>query len=111
MHSHITAFTLSDAMTPGTLAKLLLRFIGRESDCGKGLLKVLKALHAEQQKDTLGSNPPASVVVPKSVTKTWKALLFSEKFSDEKFKCQDGTVFHAHKCRFGGGEPVLLRRL
>jgi hypothetical protein len=73
--------------------------------------EVIEVLQAEPQKDTLKYNTtPPSVTVSKAVTETWKALLFSEKFSDIKFKCQDGTVLHAHE-HIGGGEPILLNRL
>jgi hypothetical protein len=69
---------------------------------------VIALLQAEPQKDTLGYNTtPPSVYVPKSVTETWKALLFSKKFSDIKFECQDGTVFHAHKCVLAAASPYF----
>jgi hypothetical protein len=48
-----------------------------------------------------------SVVVHKSVLKTLKALLFSEKFSDVKFICQDGTTFHAHKNMLAAASPYF----
>jgi hypothetical protein len=66
----------------------------------KVMNEVIEVLQAEPQNDTSGypyNTAPLSVTVSRSVTETWKALLFSEKFSDIKFQCQDGTVFHAHK--------------
>ena len=70
--------------------------------------EVIEVLHAEPQNDTVGCNTaPQSETVSKSVTETLKALLFSEKFSDIKFQCQDGTVFHAHKCVLAAGSPYF----
>jgi hypothetical protein len=102
-------------MTPWGLAKMLRENVDplRQNvycgnKCGKEMDKVIKVLlQAEPQKDTLEYNTPASVTVPESVTKTWKALLFSEKFSDVKFKCQDGTLFHTHKCVLAAASPYF----
>jgi hypothetical protein len=106
--SYWITHTVADAVTPYTLARTLKQYVGRESICGKEMDKVMKVLQAESQKDTLGyKNTPASVPVPKSVTNTWKALLFSKKFSDVMFKCQDGTVFHAHKCVLAAASPYF----
>jgi hypothetical protein len=100
--SHWINFRATGAVTPYTLAKTLKHYVGWESICGKEMDKVMKVLKAEPQKDT-----PASVPVPKSVANTWKTLLFSEKFSHLKFKCQDGTVFHAHKCVLAAASPYF----
>jgi hypothetical protein len=67
----------------------------------KALNEMIQLLEAASQKD---SDP---VTVPKSVANTWKALLFSEKFSDVKFKCQDGTTFHAHKNVLAAASPYF----
>jgi hypothetical protein len=70
--------------------------------------EVIEVLQAKPQNDIVGYNTtPTSVTVSTSVTETWKALLFSEKFSDIKFQCQDGTVFHAHKCVLAAASPYF----
>jgi hypothetical protein len=72
--------------------------------------EVIEVLHAEPYDDTLGysnNTTPLSVTASKSVTETWKALLFSEKCSDIKFQCQDGTVFHAHKNILAAASPYF----
>jgi hypothetical protein len=70
--------------------------------------EVIRVLLVEPQNETVEYNTtPPSVTVSKSVSETWKALLFSEKFSDIKFQCQDGTVLHAHKCVLAAASPYF----
>jgi hypothetical protein len=69
--------------------------------------EVIEVLQAEPQTDTLGYNTAPPSVTPKSVTKTLNALLFSEKYSDIKFKCQDGTTLHAHKNILAAASPYF----
>jgi hypothetical protein len=91
------------AVTPLDLAILVNKSLGN-SGHGRGrkvMDDVIQLLEAASQKD---SDP---VTVPKSVANTWKALLFSEKFSDVKFKCQDGTMFHAHKNVLAAASPYF----
>jgi hypothetical protein len=69
--------------------------------------EVIQLLEAPSQKDSYASTTSPSVTVPKSVANTWKALLFSEKFSDVNFKCQDGTTFYAHKNVMAAASPYF----
>jgi hypothetical protein len=69
--------------------------------------EVIQLLEAPSQKDSYASTTSPSVTVPKSVANAWKALLFSEKFSDVNFKCQDGTTFYAHKNVMAAASPYF----
>jgi hypothetical protein len=93
------------AVTPCDLARLIQqKFSPRFTALFDGLIVLLgKAA----PKDRCTYKTLASLTVPKSVTETWKALLFSEKFSDVKFKCQDGTTFHAHKNILAAASPYF----
>jgi hypothetical protein len=69
--------------------------------------EVIQLLQAASSKTYFAYSTPPSVTLPLSVSKTWKTLLFSEKFSDVKFKCQDGTTFHAHRNILAAASPYF----
>jgi hypothetical protein len=96
------------AVTPYGLA-LSFKRTGRPTNEGAKLMDAViqELLKAASEKDRYAYSTPRSVTVPESVANTWKALLFSEKFSDVKFKCQDGTTFYAHKCVLAAASPYF----
>jgi hypothetical protein len=92
------------AVTPCDLALRLKRFYTHTSN---QMDEVIELLQEAAQKDRYAYKTQAIVTVPKSVAETFKALLVSEKFSDVKFKCQDGTTFHAHKNILAAASPYF----
>jgi hypothetical protein len=99
------------AKTPLDLAilvKNLLAFSGsaRSARIMNEMIQLLEAAEIRLREAALQKDSDP-VTVPKSVANTWKALLFSEDFSDVKFKCQDGTMFHAHKCVLAAASPYF----
>lgn len=56
----------------------------------------------------MGHPKLVTVPVPMSVATMWKDLLFSEEFSDIKFKCNGGgVVLHAHKNVLAAASPYF----
>jgi hypothetical protein len=113
-NSHISwAAVTTPFLTPCGLAVFLkhdlCHHLGRNhEDSGRNKMdEVIQLLEAPSQKDSFASTTPPSVTVPTSVANTWKALLFSEKFSDVNFKCQDGTTFYAHKNVMAAASPYF----
>ena len=63
---------------------------------GKFLDEVIEKLQTAER--DAGNLKPKMVRVPATALETWKALLFSSKFSDVRFVCEeDECVLHAHK--------------
>lgn len=91
----IVLFPCND-MTPLQLAVSLKSYAtGSTYQTGR-MAKVVDLLRSAQQESGIVAKT-STITVSQSAFDTWNNLLFSEKFSDIKFICQDGTVLVAHK--------------
>jgi hypothetical protein len=112
LFSRHTPLQVNKAVTPRDLAVILEPYQRAGSNVMGLVIELLgDAERKAPRKDrcdaynTLATSN--SVPVHKSVPKTLKTLLFSEKFSDVQFKCQDGTTFHAHKNILAAASPYF----
>ena len=94
--------------TPIELALFLKQhlriFVGTQQ--GAFLDTVISVLQKAAVKS--GHGKPAMVSVPESTLALWESMLFSEKFSDVHFACEDsGALLHAHKCVLARASPYF----